>query len=167
MNITVNIEPADDAPAPVTYYWDPDTAILTAQLAGERPADGVSGSLELAGTDGSWVILDVRGGMVRGVEVAVWPDVRQVRSLRVPDDAPAVRLVLPPGGSDERVADLQMDTPLLAESDTRSGTIHFRFGSTRPARTLRIARDICIDVDQRQVIRGIWLLNVPPCPVVQ
>lgn len=167
MNISVNIEPVEGAPAPVAYHWDPDTSILTAEVAGERPTDGVSASLELAGTDGSWVILDVRGGMVHGIEVAVWPDVRRVPSLRVPDDAPCARLLLPNAAAAGRVAEYQMDTPLLAESDTRRGTIHFRLGAGRPARTVRIARDICIDVDQRQVIRGIWLLNVPPCPVVQ
>jgi hypothetical protein len=37
-------------------------------------------------------------------------------------------------------------------------------GSSRPARTVRIAQDILVDVDEHDTIKGIWLLNVPPFP---
>ena len=163
MNITVHVEPSDGAPAPVEYRWDTDTAILTASLADGGPREGTSGAVELAGNDGSWVILDVKGGTVHGVEVAVWPDVKKLPALSVPADVEVARLVVPTA-EQKPVAVLQMDTTLVAEADPSERTIHFRLGAKRPARTVCIARDILVDVDDHQAIKGIWLLNVPPFP---
>jgi hypothetical protein len=165
VDITVQVEPASGAPAAVEYRWDTDTAILTASLA-DAPGrtDGVSGSVELAGSDGSWVILDVRGGSVRGVEIAVWPDVRKLPALAIPTDAEVGRLRLPAGSTTSGMAVMQMDTTLVAEADPTERTIHFRLGSRRPSRTVCIARDILVDVDEHHGIKGIWLLNVPPFP---
>mgnify|MGYP001552189523 FL=1 len=164
MNVTVHIEPAEDIPSAVEYRWDTDTAILTASLAYTSPLGGVSGSVELAGSDGSWVILDVRGGRIQGVEVAVWPDVKKLASLRIPSDVSRGRLIVPPDGAAGGVALMQMDTTLVAESDQSERTIHFRLGAGRHVRTVCIARDILVDLDEGDAIRGIWLLNVPPFP---
>lgn len=164
MNITVQVEPAGGTPPDVEYRWDADTAILTANLKDATRAEGLSGSVELAGNDGSWVILDVKGGNIHGVEVAVWPDVKKRSGLRPPPDVQSVRLTLPPRRSQAGVALLQMDTSLDAEADTIESIIHFRLGGARTSRTLRIASDILVDVDDHDTIKGIWLLNVPPFP---
>lgn len=167
MKISVQRVPATGEPAAVEYRWDTDTAILTASVAGGAQPGGMSGSVELAGNDGSWVILDVKGGQIRGVEVAVWPDVKKLPALRVPDKAEPGTLTVPSSGKGTPsggVAVLQMDTTLVAESDAAEQTIHFRLGAARPARTVRIARDILVDLDEGDTLRGIWLLNVPPFP---
>ena len=165
MNITVQVEPTGGAPTSVEYRWDTDTAILTANVRGAAAVGGgISGSVELAGNDGSWVILDVKDGSIRGVEIAVWPDVQSVPALRPPDGIESVRLVVPSGRDGENVALLQMDTALVAEADQSERTIHFKLGAARVARTVRIASDILVDVDDRDTIKGIWLLNVPPFP---
>lgn len=164
MNVTVHIEPAEDIPAAVEYRWDADTAILTARLADTGASSGISGSVELAGSDGSWVILDVRGGRIQGVEVAVWPDVKKLAALRAPAEVSRGRLVVPAGDAAGGVALMQMDTTLIAESDDAERTIHFRLGAGRAARTVGIARDLLVDLDESDAIRGIWLLNVPPFP---
>ncbi|MBX6333481.1 MAG: hypothetical protein IRY91_16655 [Gemmatimonadaceae bacterium] len=109
------------------------------------------------------MILDVKGGTVHGVEVAVWPDVKKLPTLSVPADVEVARLVVPTA-EQKPVAVLQMDTTLVAEADPSERTIHFRLGAKRPARTVCIARDILVDVDDHQAIKGIWLLNVPPFP---
>jgi hypothetical protein len=164
VNITVQVEPTRDAPSAVDYRWDTDTAILTANLRDGGGGQGMSGSVELAGQDGSWVILDVKGGRIRGVEIAVWPDVKKIPSLRPPAELESAQLVVPTRDSKPGVALLQMDTTLVAEADQSETTIHFRVGTSRPARTVRIAQDILVDVDERDTIKGIWLLNVPPFP---
>jgi hypothetical protein len=164
VNITVQVEPIGGAPSAVEYRWDTDTAILTANLREKGGGEGLSGSVELAGNDGSWVILDVKGGRIQGVEVAVWPDVRKVPSLRPPAEVQSAQLVVPSRSSKQGVALLQMDTTLVAEADQSETIIHFRLGSSRPARTVRIASDILVDVDEQDTIKGIWLLNVPPFP---
>jgi hypothetical protein len=66
--------------------------------------------------------------------------------------------------SEPGVSVMQMDTALVAESDPAQSTVHFRLGGRRPARTLRIARDVLVEIDEHDVLSGVWLLNVPPFP---
>src|SRR5687768_10960612 len=72
VKIPIQIEPASEASPAVEYRWDPDTEILSAQLNPRSAGKGLSGSVELEGADGSWLILDVSSGRINGVEVAVW-----------------------------------------------------------------------------------------------
>lgn len=164
MSITVQIEPAESSQWSVEYRWDRDTDILTASTQAPTIGDGVSGSVELTGADGSWLILDLAAGTIKGVEVAVWPDVRSVGSLGVPDDVQEGRLSVAATSDTGRVASFEVPTSLRAEADSSERTIRFRVGNGKAARTVRIARDILIDVDAQNKIVGVWLLNVPPFP---
>jgi hypothetical protein len=211
VDIAVRIEPvAGDRTAPVVdYRWDADTTILCATVRADGPAasssagasgsparavaesgpgfePGMSGSVEIEGRDGSWLVLDVAAGSVRSVEVAVWPDVRHRSSLRPPADAELARVVLPgrraataaaaattgfgsPTTRDRATAadavdSLEINTAVAAESDEAERTIHFLLGPSRPAKRVRVARDLVFDVDDRSRLAGLWLLNVPPCP---
>jgi hypothetical protein len=164
VSISVKVEPASGAPAAVQYRWDPDTDILTASLRHGPKGEGMSGSVELAGSDGSWLILDVLAGGINGVEIAVWPDVRKVSELQAPATVQDARVVVPARASQPGIASLEVDMPLIAEADQAERTIHFMLGPRRPVRTLRIANDILLDIDQRQTLAGVWLLNVPPFP---
>jgi hypothetical protein len=98
------------------------------------------------------------------VEVAVWPDVKKLATLRAPGDAERGRVIVPTAAKRTGVAALQLDTTLVAEADQMERTIHFRLGAKCPARTVCIARDILVDIDDDDTIKGIWLLNVPPFP---
>lgn len=161
----MQVEPANDELAPVEYRWDTDTAILIATF--REPGgqgNGVTGSIELSGNDGSWLILDLQGGRLGGVEVAVWPDVKHVQSLCPPTDVESGRLVVATKREPSGVALLQMEATLVAESDQDERVIHFRIGSTPATRTVRIARDVLIDLSEHQTLRGIWMLNVPRFP---
>lgn len=165
MDVPVRIEPAAGAPVAVEYRWDPDTDILTANLCAKSVGEGLSGSVGVEGADGSWLILDVSSGRINGVEVAVWPDVHKRASLDPPADIENVRVTVPARTSQPGIAALEMDTSLTAEADGNEATIHFRLGSLRQTRTVRIAQDILLDIDQRERIAGLWLLNVPPFPL--
>ena len=164
MSITVQIEPASGAPPEVEYRWDPDTDILTAHLKANGVAEGMSGSVEIEGADGSWIVLDVHAGRIRGVEVAVWPDVRKLPSLAPPADAQYARITVPAKRAQTGIASLEEETPLSAEADAPERTFHFKLGPARSARAVRLARDILLDVDGGGAIVGLWLLNVPPFP---
>ena len=164
MNISVQVEPARDALAAVEYRWDPDTDILTARFRDGSKSQGMSGSVELAGSDGSWLVLDVVAGRINGVEVAVWPDVRKVATLAPPVNVEDARVLIPARRSQPGIASLEVEMPLIAEADPAERTIHFMLGVRRPVRTLRIASDVLLDVDQRHMLAGVWLLNVPPFP---
>jgi hypothetical protein len=162
VNLTVQVEPSSGTPPTVEYRWDTDTDILSAQVAAGDGAETPAAAIELQGLDGSWVILDVRAGRIRGVEVAVWPDVRKLPKLQ-PPDADFANVVIPgrraAGGSSE------IDTPLSAEVDDPERIFHFRLGPGRETRAVKLASDIMIDVEPSGTVAGLWLLNVPPFPL--
>jgi hypothetical protein len=162
--ITVKVEHAGEPPAPVAYRWDTDTAILTAHFTVPEGGTGLTGSVELAGNDGSWVILDVAGGRVRGVEIAVWPDIRRRADLRAPAEVQTARVMIPARKAQPGVAVVQVDAALSVDADDAERTIHFRMDGMRAARTLRIAREILLDVDEFDKLCGFWLLDVPSLP---
>src|SRR5882724_2263520 len=99
-------------PPRMAYRWDPETDILTGSVKGSAKdgGDGLTGSVELEGSDGSFILLDVSGGAIRGVEVVVWPDVRTVGSLAPPDRAEEGDVVLPGRRSQPSVAAVEVDT---------------------------------------------------------
>jgi hypothetical protein len=165
VSFAVQIEPTQDNPPDVDYRWDTDTDILTVAVRSKAVGEGISGSVELMGGDGAWLNLDVTAGRIHGVEVAVWPDVRKVDTLATPGAIENGRVAVPFRKLGEDVGSIAIDTALVAEADQTEQTIHFRVGPVRQARTVRIARDLLLDVDSHGRIAGVWLLNVPPFPV--
>ena len=164
MNLAVQLEPAAEACPAVEYRWDADTDILTARLDGMVSGGGMSGSVDLEGTDGSWLILDVAAGRIRGVEIAVWPDVHKRPALVPPETVEEARVVIPSRVSQPGIASVEVDTPLMAEADADERVIHFRVGRGCAARTVRLGNNLLLDVDSQSRIAGLWLLNVPPFP---
>jgi hypothetical protein len=163
VNTALRIEPAPVTPLDVDYRWDPDTDILSACVRDTSLASTPSGdSVEIEGSDGSWLVLDVAAGRIHGVEVAVWPSVRRRDRLAPPADVAdaLVRIPAAPGP----IAALEVATRLGAEADAAERTFHFTLGKSRSARTVRIARDILLDLDARDRLAGVWLLGVPPFP---
>jgi hypothetical protein len=164
VNIAVQLEPRSDRPPSVEYKWDSDTEILSAHLKPGSESSGLSGSVGVEGTDGSWLILDVNGGRINAVEVAVWPEVRQRATLAVPQSVEELSILIPAARSSREVRSVEVATNMSAESDPGRRTIHFRLGAPRETRAVRLASDILLDVDAQNRVTGVWLLNVPPCP---
>ena len=165
MKIAVQLQPSSGTSAEVAYKWDSDTDILSAQLSPGAPSVGMSGSVGLEGADGSWLILDVDGGRINGVEIAVWPEVRRLSALTPPSNIEDAHVVIPARASQPNIASMEHSTPMIADADPARRNFHFRLGKPRLARTIRLARDVLIDVDEKSQISGLWLLNVPPGPV--
>ena len=164
MNIPVRVEPPDSSPADVEYRWDSDTDILSASVRPDRVAERARvTALELEGADGSWLILDVREGRISGVEVAIWPELRTRADLAPPAVVENGTVIIRAVESGRRLA-VEVETMLAAEADRTERTIHFRLGGLRETRTVRIARAILVDIDRRDRIAGLWLLDVPPYP---
>lgn len=162
MNIPIRVEPAGDTAPTVEYRWDPDTEILSAQVSPRVAGEGMSGSVELEGSDGSWLILDVNGGRIHGVEVAVWPEVHMRGALKPPANVEEGRVLVPARRSQQDVASLEVETALRAEADSDETVFHFSLGKTRQTRAIRLARDLLLEVDSANNLAGLWLLNVPP-----
>jgi hypothetical protein len=164
VNIVVQLEPCAGSPPRVEYRWDADTDILTAHLDTPAEGSGQSGSLELEGPDGAWIILDVVKGRILGLEVAVWPDVHKRASLAAPVVVENAHVVIPPGAAQSGAMLMEMETPLRVESDEAERVIYFRIGMKRDVRTVRLGSDFLLDLDPQSRIAGLWLLNVPPFP---
>ena len=73
-------------------------------------------------------------------------------------------IIIPSRASQPGIAALEVDTPLMAEANADERTIHFRVGARRDVRTVRLGRDLLLDLDPQSRIAGLWLLNVPPFP---
>ncbi|MGE5730609.1 MAG: hypothetical protein ACM37U_01625, partial [Gemmatimonas sp.] len=93
-----------------------------------------------------------------------WPDVRKLPVLDPPRQVEDAHVVVPSRQSQRDIASLETDTRLVAEADHEQRNFHFRLGKPRNARTIRLARNLLVDVDDKSRISGLWLLNVPPCP---
>jgi hypothetical protein len=164
VNIAVQLEPRADKTPRVKYTWDADTEILSAHLKPGADGAGLSGSVGLEGSDGSWVILDVNGGRINAVEIAVWPEVQQRTALDVPANVEEAAVLIPAARSSREIRSVEVATSLVAEADAARRTIHFRLGKPSGTRAIRLATDILLDVDAQNRVAGLWLLNVPPCP---
>ena len=165
MSVALQLAASPGTVPRVEYRWDEDTDILTATLADPPPGEGLSGSVGVEGRDGSWLVFDVASGAIRSVEVPVWPTVRRHAELVPPGDVEPARVLVPARRSQPGLASIEMNTTLIADADVAERTIHFRIGKARPVRTVRVARDILLDVDAADYLAGVWLLNVPPSPV--
>ena len=151
----------------VNYRWDAETDILTGAVKGStRPEqdDGLTGSVELEGMDGSFVLLDVAGGSIRGVEVVVWPDVRTVSTLAPPAEVADGEVMLPTRKSQPGIAALEVDTPLTIETNGSESLFRVRVGVSRKVDVVRVAEGLLVELDERGELAGLWLVGVPPFP---
>ena len=164
MKIPIKVGPAAHATPAVEYRWDADTEILSAQITPRGSGQGMSGSVELEGSDGSWLILDISSGRINGVEIAVWPDVHTRNALQPPGTVEDACITVPSRRSQPGVASLEVETPMRAETDEAERVFHFTIGRPRQTRTVRCATDLLLDVDASNNLAGVWLLNVPPFP---
>lgn len=165
MSLEIRVEEIEVAQLPpVEYRWDADTEILCATIRPAGVSEGLSGSLDIEGADGAWLTLELTDGRLRSVEVAVWPEVRTVASLVAPSERVAAAIRVPSRASQPGLAAVEVDTAIQAVADAAEKTIHFRIGKPRAVRVLQVARDLLVEVDARDRVAGLWLLNVPPCP---
>ena len=162
MKIPIQVEPGAGETAAVEYRWDPDTEILSAQVKPRASGEGMSGSVELEGVDGSWLILDISDGRINGVEVAVWPEVHLRSGLTIPGTVEDGVVAVPARKSEAGLAAREVETAVFAESDADERLFHFRLGKPRAMRTVRLANNLLLDVDSSNNLAGLWLLNVPP-----
>ena len=148
----------------ISYKWDAETDILTGTIKSSRKkAGGLTGSVELEGSDGSFILLDVTGGAICGVEVVVWPDVRTA-SLAVPSQVEEADVTLPARRSQPSVAAVEVDTALTIETNASESVFHVRLGPARHAKAVRVADGLLVEVDEQEELAGLWLLEVPPFP---
>ena len=162
------IEPLDGKLPKVTYHWDPETDILSVACKGTGKATSFNGTVDLEGNDGSFVVIDVASGCLRGVDVVTWPDdIRTHEQLAAPAAAKDARVVFPPRKAQPVVAAVEVDTPLTVEKNQAESVLHIRVGRQRPATVVRVADRLLVEVDKNSRLAGLWFLDVPPFPNVE
>src|SRR5258706_2553772 len=168
MHVEARIEPLNGKLPKVTYRWDPETDILTVACKGVPKGNGMNGTVDLEGGDGSFVVIDVAGGALRGVDVVTWPDdVRTVASLVPPEASKEGQVTFPQRRSQPDVAAVELDTALTVDKNETESVFHIRVGSKRAATVVRVADHMLVEVDKQSRIAGLWLLEVPPFPNVE
>ena len=168
MHFEARIEPLNGKLPKVTYRWDPETDIQTVACKGVPKGNGMNGTVDLEGGDGSFVVIDVAGGSLRGVDVVTWPDdVRTVASLQVPEASKEGQVTFPDRRSEPGIAAVEVDTPLTVDKNQNESVFHIRIGRQRPATVVRVADHMLVEVDKQSRIAGLWLLEVPPFPNVE
>jgi hypothetical protein len=168
MHFEARIEPLNGKLPKVSYRWDPETDILTVACKGVPKGNGMDGTVDLEGGDGSFVIIDVAGGALRGVDVVTWPDdVRTVEALQAPDASKDGQVTFPSRRSQPDVAAVELDTSLTVDKNQAESVFHIRVGQKRPATVVRVADHMLVEIDKQHRIAGLWLLAVPPFPNVE
>ena len=168
MQLEARIESLDGKLPRVSYHWDPETDILSVACKGVAKAQGMTGTLDLEGPDGSFVVIDIAGGMLRGLDVVSWPDdIRVVADLAAPADVKEGQLLIPSRKSQPGVAAVEVDTALTVDKNTDESVFHIRIGRSRPSTTVKVGDLLLVEVDKQAKLSGIWLLEVPPFPNVE
>ncbi|MGH7700267.1 MAG: hypothetical protein ACREMJ_07100 [Gemmatimonadales bacterium] len=168
MHFEARIEPLDGKLPKVTYRWDPETDILSVACKGASKTAGLTGTVDLEGADGSFVVIDVAGGVVRGVDVVTWPDdIRTVEALAPPPPDKDARVVFPTRNSQPGIAAVELDTALTVEKNPPESLFHIRVGRPRPTTVVRVADHLLVEVDRHARLAGLWLIDVPPFPNVE
>ena len=168
MHFEARIEPLDGKLPTVSYRWDPETDILTVACKGMPKGDGMNGTVDLEGGAGSFVVIDVAGGTMRGMDVVTWPDdVRTVASLAPPAVTKEGQVTFPDRRSQPGVSAVEVDTALTVDKNEKESVFHIRVGRQRPATVVRVADHMLVEIDKQARIAGLWLLEVPPFPNVE
>jgi len=143
------------------YTWDPETEILSGHLDGVDAEHGLTGSVEFEGKDGSFIVLDIADGVMRGLEIVVWPRTDTVSALEAPEATSTGRLCLPTRASQPGIAAVELETVLTATRSADESTIHLRVGNKRKVTLTRLADRLILEADRRGEVAGFWLLGVP------
>jgi hypothetical protein len=147
----------------VRWRWDAETDILTGSF---RPAVevGLDGTIELNDPAGAVAVLDIADGRLTGLDIVVWPEVETATSLALPAGASAVRLVLAAPRPMRGAASYEVEAPLVIRANPAETLYHLGIGEEKPARTVRIADRLYVELDADGGLAGCWLTDVPPFP---
>jgi hypothetical protein len=168
MYFEARIQPLDGKLPKASYRWDPETDILSVACKGAAKGHGMNGTVDLEGADGSFVVIDVAGGTLRGVDVVTWPDdVQTTETLVAPTPAKDGQVVFPTRQSQPGIAAVEVETPLTVEKNQAETVFHIRVGRSRAATVVRVADHLLVELDKQSRLAGLWLLEVPPFPNVE
>ena len=161
MNLDARTDPLVGPLPTLLWRWDAETDILSGAMTGVAKLTGLTGTVELTDDEGSIAVVDVAGGVLRGLDIVVWPEVTEIEGLVAPLPARDAQVVLPPRSSQPGIASLEVDTTLSVAANLDHDVLHLRIGTKRQVEVVRIADRLLVEVDPKNRLAGFWLLNVP------
>jgi hypothetical protein len=108
----------------------------------------------------------VAAGLIRGVEVVVWPDVNTVPALAAPAAPKQGDVELPSRRSQPAVAAVEVDTILAIDTNTDESVFHVRLSAVRAVSQVQVADGLVAEVDEHEELAGLWLTGVPAFPAL-
>ena len=159
----LSAEPLGGSLPGIRWRWDAETDILTGSFR-QSVEEGLDGTIELNDPAGAVAVLDIADGRLAGLDIVVWPEVETARALALPSGAASARLVLAVPRRMRGAASYEVEAPLVLRANPGETLYHLRIGEARPARTVRIADRLYVELDADDGIAGCWLADVPPFP---
>ncbi len=163
MQFGASIEETDGDLSHFEFRWDQGTEILSGVTAavGER---GCTGSIELEDEAGAVISLDLKLGLLCGIEVVVWPRTETVESLTPPQPRRQGRMTVPERRSQPGLAVLEADVRLTARRNADETVVHLGLSTAECADVVALADNLLLELDSKGELAGFWLLDVPPFP---
>jgi hypothetical protein len=158
------IEPLTGALPAIGFRWDAETEILSGTATEVEGGRGLTGSIELEGREGAVITLDFERGVLRGLEVVVWPPVDTVEGLTAPKPSRQGRLTAPARPSQPGIGVLEVDVSLKGERTPDESVIHLRILPKKHSEVVQVADSLLVELDSHGELAGFWLLGLPPFP---
>ncbi len=139
-------------PSTASYAYDSETGILSIRF--DSPPSGEQGAIELSDVGGGILFLHTKSGVVDGLEIVIWPvlDADGEVDDPIPTDA---GIVVPPLEIDE------VDCELVTRVNSVGTIVHIAVNDGYAEKTIALADNFLLDVDEDSELTGIWMLDVP------
>jgi len=164
VTITTKILPYHDHLKQVEFRWNQETEILAGDLPGVGGEQSTSHTIELGGTQGSYMSLNVQDGILNGIEVVVWPRGHRVEYLVPPKANRIGRLQVTVAGSTGPPGVVELDVPFFCTRDVNGSIVHLVFGARRDVEAVALAKNLIAEVDKAGYLAGLWLIDIPRFP---
>jgi hypothetical protein len=148
----------------VEFRWNQETEILAGNLPGVVDGEGATHTIELGGTQGSYMSLNVQDGILAGIEVVVWPRGHRVESLSPPEVTRIGRLQVTVAGAKASPGVVELEVPFFCTRDINDSRVHLAFGARRDVEAVALAKNLIAEIDKEGNLAGLWLTDVPRFP---
>ncbi len=164
MTITTKVLPHNDDLRQMEFRWNQETEILAGDLPGLVAEENASHTIELGGTQGSYMSLNVQDGILTGIEVVVWPRGHRVEDLSPPEATRIGRLQVTVAGETASPDVVELDVPFFCTRDVNESRVHLAFGARRDVEAVALAKNLIAEIDRQGNLAGLWLTEIPRFP---
>ena len=164
MTITTQMVPVDGELPTMSFRWDSKTEILAGKMTLQSGSSPDSRTMELGGSRGSYLSLDLIDDVIAGLEVVVWPEGDVVDRLQAPTVDERGMLKVTDGGSGNDPSVVELGRPLSCLRTADESTVYLRLSGAKSQMVIAVADNLLAEIGSGGQLAGLWLLNVPPFP---